>query len=104
MRPKFGLTEDIVENIISSLEKSGFYVDAEKTNISLPDSKDVIFYEIVMEGRKKTDAYLVTGNIKHFPSKPFIVTPKQMLEILLSDYNLIDNIEGDYFNESRSRK
>ena len=28
------------------------------------------------------DAYLVTGNIKHFPVKPFIVTPKEMLDIL----------------------
>ena len=29
-----------------------------------------------------TDAYLVTGNIKHFPVKPYVVTPKEMLEIL----------------------
>lgn len=28
------------------------------------------------------DAYLVTGNIKHFPKKPFVVTPSQMVEIL----------------------
>lgn len=28
------------------------------------------------------DAYLITGNIKHFPIKPFVVTPKEMLEII----------------------
>ena len=33
------------------------------------------------------DAYLVTGNIKHFPTKPFIVTPRQMLDIILSALN-----------------
>ena len=38
---------------------------------------------MVMEGRKERDeAYLVTGNIKHFPVKPYIVTPKEMLEIM----------------------
>jgi hypothetical protein len=30
----------------------------------------------------KEDAYLVTGNIKHFPRKPFVVTPREMVEIL----------------------
>lgn len=30
----------------------------------------------------KDDAYLVTGNIKHFPNTPFVVTPKEMMEIL----------------------
>ena len=39
-------------------------------------------YEVVMEARETTDAYLVTGNIKHFPVKPYVVTPKEMLEIL----------------------
>lgn len=34
-----------------------------------------IFYEVVMEERKAKDAYLVTGNIKHFPEKPYVVTP-----------------------------
>jgi len=31
---------------------------------------------------QEEDAYLVTGNIKHFPIKPFIVTANQMLAIL----------------------
>ena len=35
-----------------------------------------------MEARKENDAYLVTGNIKHFPAKRFVVTPREMLEIL----------------------
>jgi len=45
-------------------------------DIEMPDPKDKVFYEIVMEKRKTEDAYLVTGNIKHFPAKPFIVTPR----------------------------
>ena len=38
-----------------------------------------------MEERKEEDAYLVTGNIRHFPEKPYVVTPRQMLNIILED-------------------
>ena len=44
-----------------------------------PDPKDVVFYEITMS---KEDAYLVTGNTKHFPKSPIVVTPAEMLDIL----------------------
>ena len=46
-----------------------------------PDSKDIVFYEVAMS---KDDTYLVTGNTKHFPKKPFVVTPAEMVEILNS--------------------
>ena len=49
------------------------------TDEEYPDPKDTVFYEVKMS---KEDAYLVTGNIKHFPNKPFVVTPKEMIEIL----------------------
>lgn len=84
-RPKFHLTEDIVRDVLDSLNAVGVYVDADTIDIDLPDPKDRVFYEVVMEERKQEDAYLVTGNIKHFPSKPFIVTPRQMIEIIASD-------------------
>ena len=84
-RPKFHLPSDLIEDILSSFHQRGFYVDAEKLDIELPDPKDRVFYEVVMEERKEEDAYLVTGNIKHFPEKPYIVTPRQMLNIILED-------------------
>lgn len=84
-RPKFHLTEDIIDDVLESLEAVGFYVDAESVDIELPDPKDRVFYEVVMEERKQEDAYLVTGNIKHFPNEPFIVTPRQMIDIIVSE-------------------
>ena len=58
-------------------------MDAVPIEEIIPDPKDIVFYEVVMESRKDyDDAYLVTGNIKHFPVKSFIVTPKEMLEIM----------------------
>ena len=32
--------------------------------------------------KRDENAYLVTGNLKHFPHKTFIVTPAEMLQIV----------------------
>ena len=82
-RPKFHFTPDIIRDVLENIKKQGIYVDADSIDIELPDSKDRVFYEVVMEERKTEDAYLVTGNIKHFPTKPFIVTPREMINIIL---------------------
>lgn len=84
IRPKFHLTSEIVDNLIQTLEYYGEYIKPERINIDLPDPKDVIFYEVVMEKRKENEAFLITGNIKHFPKEYFIVTPREMLEIIMT--------------------
>ncbi len=84
-RPKFHLTREIIDGAVGEIERLGLYVDGDSLDVELPDPKDRVFYEVVMEERKSEDAYLVTGNIKHFPQKPFVVTPRQMLDIILSD-------------------
>ena len=30
----------------------------------------------------KEDSFLVTGNLKHFPKKPFVVSPAEMIQII----------------------
>ena len=59
----------------------GILVDPSPSGITLLDIKDVPFYEVVLE-KHNDNAYLVTGNIRHFPKEPFVVTPREMLEIL----------------------
>lgn len=80
-RRKFGFSADLIEYLMSAIEKYGILVDPSPSGITLPDMKDVPFYEIVLE-KRDDNAYLVTGNIKHFPKKPFIVTPRELLDIL----------------------
>ena len=80
-REKFGFGEEIVNGFIRQMDEVGIYIDAEELNIELPDAKDKVFY--VMEKRKSDEAYLVTGNIKHFLKERFIVTPREMLEIIV---------------------
>jgi len=58
-------------------------IDTNVLDIVLSDSKDTVFYKVVMEKRKTDDAYLVTGNIRHFPVKPYVVTPRELLDIIL---------------------
>ena len=82
-RPKFKFNQDNVEMLIEGIIDRGIFMDAVPIDELLPDSKDIVFYGVVMGGRTQLDeAYIVTGNIKHFPVKPYIVTPKEMLEIM----------------------
>lgn len=84
-RPKFHLTKEIVDDVLEGLEARGLSIEGEKVDILLPDPKDRVFYEVVLEKRKSEEAYLVTGNIKHFPLETFVVTPRKMLDIIYSD-------------------
>ena len=85
LRPKFHFTDKIVSEVIEAIKRRAIFADEERIDIELPDPKDRVFYEVVMEQRKNSDAYLVTGNIKHFPVEPYVVTPKEMMDIILSD-------------------
>ena len=75
-RPKFHLPEDLIEGIMSTFHKRAIYVDAEHLDVELPDPKDLVFYEVVMEERKEEE--------------PFIVTPREMLDIILRDQDFRD--------------
>lgn len=89
-RSKFGLPKEIVDNIVKTMELRGLNVEESPLDIELPEPDDKVFFEVVMEERKTEDAYLVTGNIKHFPVKPFVVTPRQMLDIILNTSEVFD--------------
>lgn len=78
-RDKFHLPQDNVNKIINLIESEGISSPRVVSTEIFPDKKDIVFYEIAMS---KEDAYLVTGNIKHFPKKPFVVTPAEMVAIL----------------------
>ncbi len=59
----------------------GKVVEPAPTGELLPDKKDLPFYEVAAE-KQVDEARLVTGNKKHFPVRPFIVTAREFLEIL----------------------
>lgn len=79
-RKKFHLNPLDIEDALLVIQDYGLNV--ERTEVKdevFPDPNDIVFYEVKMS---KEDAYLVTGNIKLFPKKPFVVTPREMVKII----------------------
>lgn len=80
-RSKFSFAQEDIRKTIATIIKHGVSIEPTPTGEQLPDMKDLPFYEVVME-KRVDDAYLVTGNIKHFPKRTYIVTARQMLDII----------------------
>lgn len=79
-RPKFHLNLSLIETVIKAIITDGLNIDrTPAADIEFPDPKDIVFYEIALSVE---DSYLITGNIRHFPVKPFVVTPAEMVRIL----------------------
>ena len=79
-RDKFHLNPLDIDEALRVIRDYG--LNMERTEVKdevFPDPNDIVFYEVKMS---KEDAYLVTGNIKHFPKKPFVVTPREIVEII----------------------
>lgn len=86
-RKKFPFEDHEVRAMIDALKSRGVRVEASPVDVVMPDMDDVVFYAVVIEKRQDGDAYLVTGNQKHFPKEPFIVTPREMLDIIHGSEN-----------------
>lgn len=79
-RPKFHLNHLLIETVIKAIITDGLNIDrTPAADIEFPDPKDLVFYEVALSVE---DSYLITGNIRHFPVKPFVVTPAEMVRIL----------------------
>ena len=78
-REKFGIPEHLIKWALDKIVTDGVRGERIMSEEFFPDPKDVVFYEVALS---KEDAYLVTDNKKHFPMKPIVVTPAEMLEIL----------------------
>lgn len=81
-RPKFDFNTEAVDALIDDLKKRAVYSDTGEPDGIVSDPEDIIFYAVLMEKRKEEEAYLVTGNMRHYPARTFVVTPREMLEIM----------------------
>lgn len=92
-RAKFSFATEQIESLMLAIEKYGVLVEPADLMLELPDKDDIPFYEVTME-KKDDNAYLVTGNTKHFPKEDFIVTPREFIEILDKMENAGNKSEG----------
>lgn len=80
-RPTFLFSEELVYYYINAIKEKGVLALRIESDEIFPDSDDAVFYEVALSVE---NAYVVTGNLKHFPKTPIVVTPAQMLEIMKS--------------------
>ena len=79
-RDKFSFVESDIENTLNLFLEKGVKIDVTvPVEETFSDLDDKVFYEVTMSS---DGAYLVTGNIKHFPVKVNVITPSQMVDIL----------------------
>lgn len=79
-RAKFGFPDTAVTDILKAITSLGIESGRVSSGEDVcGDPDDVVFYEVAMS---VDDSFLVTGNIRHFPAKPFVVTPARMIEII----------------------
>ena len=78
-RAKFKLSEEQISTIIEQVKENG--IDSSRFPYAgeMPDEDDRVFYEICLS---KEDSFLVTGNLKHFPKEPQVITAAEMMELL----------------------
>lgn len=74
-RAKFSFSEERIGRLMAMIRQYGLAVNPS------PTGEILVFYEVVME-KREDDAYLITGNIRHFPERDFIVTPAEMMAII----------------------
>jgi len=76
-RPKFSFHPNQISRLINNIVRGGFSKEInEPSTIPMTDEDDRIFYDTAIA----SGALLVTGNIKHYPRKSFIVTPADFLK------------------------
>lgn len=74
-RPKFKFSETEINWLMDYFVSCGYSVVANPIDIEFSDNDDKKFYEVA----KHCNAPIITGNIKHFPKEPMIMTCKEFI-------------------------
>lgn len=77
-RAKLKILPEVADALISHIIEHG--VEASRVNYTevMPDEDDRVFYEISLSNE---DSFLVTGNLKHYPISPRVITPAQFIAL-----------------------
>ena len=79
-RDKLGLPAGDIDELLEQIKYAGYPIIPAISSISLTDEDDRIFYDTA----KAANAYLVTGNTKHYPQEQFIILPVDFTVLLKS--------------------
>lgn len=78
-RVKFKIQPEVADALISYIIEHG--VEASRACFAeiMPDEDDRVFYEIALSNE---DSFLVTGNLKHYPTSPRVISPAEFLGVI----------------------
>jgi putative toxin-antitoxin system toxin component, PIN family len=76
-RKRFNFTRSEIGTVINMIRQIGIIIDPVPSTIDMPDEYDRIFRDTA--GTAK--AWLITGNLKHFPEEDFIITANEFCEL-----------------------
>ena len=82
-REKFNFNDERI-NAVLEMVKMGLCLEPTPSGEMFPDADDAVFYEVALS---KEGSFLVTGNQRHFPKSPIVVTPSEMLQIVRDEKN-----------------
>ena len=78
-REKFKFPSWKVDDLIVFIKMFGERIaPAEPGTITFPDPDDRVFYCVALAAQDE-DAVLVTGNARHYPPAPFVITPAEFV-------------------------
>ena len=75
-RPKFGFPTWAVTDLLEFIAESGLSVTPASLPTASTDEADQKFYEVAQHCR----AWLITGNLKHFPQDELVMAVREALE------------------------
>lgn len=100
-RKHFQFSPEPVETTLEFIKARGMMCEAVSVEFNVVDPSDVIFYEVSLS---REDAYLITGNRKHFPKSGRIVSPAEMVQIIELSENssgILNDPDVDYMTEKK---
>ena len=80
-RSKFQFVEADVRQTIDAIVSNAIFLEPKLSGETFADESDRVFYEVALAGQDD-DTRLVTGNLRHYPVSPIVVTPAQMIAII----------------------
>ena len=79
-RSKFKLLPDVADAIISYIKEHGIETSRTAFQELMPDEDDRVFYEVSLS---VDDSFLVTGNLKHYPQTPKVISPADFINVIM---------------------
>ena len=76
-RKRLNIAPEVQSDIIEAIKQAGVSIEPSASNIPMLDESDRVFYDTALE----SGAILITGNIKHYPTESFVMTPASFIEM-----------------------